>query len=277
MLSRTVSAYSTSLLTPTTTPSCSQGGVLFNKSGTALLKYPAGRSDTYTISDGVEIIGCQAFVECQNLTGVNIAASVINIEEYAFQYCTGLTAVTIPDGVTHIGTGAFYSCPYIVNVTIGKNVTHIGKYAFNRCESLTSVTFSGSIVTYIGEEAFANCSSLNNIYFTGNMPQAGYYAFGSCPGTIYFLPGSTGWASWLGGCRTDFWNPTFGGTTPSANGCKLTVTGNAYIPVAIEATTNLRTGPWVRLHTTTLTDGTLQFTDEDSSNHQTRFYRIVGP
>ncbi|MDD5706948.1 MAG: hypothetical protein PHR35_13580 [Kiritimatiellae bacterium] len=68
---------------------------------------------------------------------------------------------------------------------------------------------------------------------------------------------------------------TSAGVTAGAVSC--TVTGSPPIPIAIEATTNLATGPWLRLCTTNLTATSLEIHDPDTSSHPARFYRLIGP
>lgn len=86
-------------------------GVLFNKDGSTLIKYPAKHKDTkYVIPDGVE-----------------------TISNYAFGYSYDLTEVTIPDSVTSIGMNAFIDCKSLKSVTIPESVTSIGDSALG-CE-----------------------------------------------------------------------------------------------------------------------------------------------
>ena len=96
---------------------CSESGVLFNKNKTALICYPAGKTDSsYKIPDGVT-----------------------SIEYAAFEACTGLTSIYIPDGVTSIGFYAFERCTGLESITIPDSVNSIGYEAFNRCTKLTSI------------------------------------------------------------------------------------------------------------------------------------------
>lgn len=63
----------------------SEDGVLFNKDKTKLIQYPLGKESTsYTIPDGVEIIGNSAFRSCSTLKSITIPNSLIRIEAWAF-------------------------------------------------------------------------------------------------------------------------------------------------------------------------------------------------
>ena len=95
----------------------SENGVLFDKSKTTLVQFPAGKTGDYTIPDGVTEVG-----------------------KYAFWLCFNLTSVIIPNSVTTIGNLAFYNCSNLTSVTFGSSVATIGERAFENCNSLISIT-----------------------------------------------------------------------------------------------------------------------------------------
>lgn len=75
------------------------GGVFFSKADKRLITYPCAFSDSeYTIPQGIEIIG-----------------------DNAFSFCDNLTSVTIPDSVTSIGTSAFSWCDSLTEITVGRD------------------------------------------------------------------------------------------------------------------------------------------------------------
>jgi hypothetical protein len=107
----------------------SEDGVLFNKTKTSLLAYPAGRTGAYTIPLSVTYIDACAFWFATNLTSIIIPSSVNIIEFQAFTGCTSLTSITIPASVIYIGSGAFEICTNLISVTfqgiIGDNIDQL--------------------------------------------------------------------------------------------------------------------------------------------------------
>ncbi len=179
----------------------SVAGVLFDKSQTTLIEYPAGKAGSYTIPSSVTSIGLDAFWACTSLTSVTIPNSVTNIGDDAFGECISLTNVTIPNSVTSIGDYAFSYCTSLTSVTIGSSVSSIGDYVFSGCTSLTSIAIPNN-VTSIGDYAFNNCTSLTAVYFLGNAPSSGsdQSAFSGDPNaTACYVSGSTGWGTTFGG------------------------------------------------------------------------------
>lgn len=66
----------------------SSDGVLFNKTQTSLIIYPAGkRNHSYTVPDGVTAIGDNAFSDCAYLASVTISGNVTTIGADAFSNC----------------------------------------------------------------------------------------------------------------------------------------------------------------------------------------------
>lgn len=95
-------------------------GILYTKSGSTLIKYGAGRSQT----------------------SFTIPESVSTIEDAAFHSCNNLVTVGIPYGVSHIGMDAFRSCKSLEKTNIPSSVTYIEKYAFVGCKKLIDVEVS---------------------------------------------------------------------------------------------------------------------------------------
>jgi len=114
-------------------------GVLFNKDRTTLIRFPQGKTGSYTIPNTVTTISYKAFYNASGLTSINIPASVTSIGDFAFDGCTSLTSVNIPNNVISIGSYAFVRCTNLASVNIPASVTSIGHFAFYDCTSLRHV------------------------------------------------------------------------------------------------------------------------------------------
>lgn len=267
-----------------------------------------GSPVSVTIPNSVTSIGSYEFYDCTNLASVTIPNSVTSLGYEAFYKCPSLTSFTIGNNVTNLGAGAFHFCSSLTNVTIGENVTAIGDWAFGACLRLASVTIPTS-VTNVGYGAFAQCHDLISVTIGSGVANLEDYAFYECPSLtgayfqgnapsyntstmfpvfsgdnkviVYYLPGTTNWASTLAGRPTALWNPQIQTTAPDfglrTNQFGFTVTGTTNIPILIEATANLSNAAWLPLQTLNLTNGSCYFTDSGWTNSTTRFYRLRSP
>ena len=95
-------------------------GVLFSEPDQRLVCFPSAlEMASYTIPDGILVIGDEAFYGNEFLTSITIPDSVVFIGEGAFQYCE-LASLAIPDSVTEIGEDAFSDCDSLT-VLVGKD------------------------------------------------------------------------------------------------------------------------------------------------------------
>ena len=192
--------------------------------------------------------------------------------------------MTIPNSTTNIGYDAFFNCYDITNLTFGNGIISISDGAFDGCLRLTSVTIPKS-VTEIGLQAFEFCD-LDQVFFQGNAPNvnggpgsANYTAFDKNPGTVYYVPGTSGWGTNYGGLPTAQWFQPQPQILDSSDGLGATSNGFQFViswatngSVIVQASSNLQT--WVPLTTNMLVNGTNLFTDSNWTNYLQRFYRV---
>ena len=136
----------TSITTDDNNPSYeSIDGILFSIGQTALVCYPAGKTETdYIIPSSVTSIGFGAFEDCKSLTSIEIPSSVTYIWGGVFQDCDGLTSIEIPSSVTSLEEWAFNACSNLTSIEIPSSVTSIGDWTFFQCRKLTSITYKGT-------------------------------------------------------------------------------------------------------------------------------------
>jgi hypothetical protein len=255
----------------------SLNGVLFNKSQTEVVEFPAGLAESYTIPNGVTNIGDSAFSYCRNLTNVIIPNSVTSIGDSAFFECFDLANLTIPDSVITIGDSALYACSGLSTLIIPSSVTNIGKSA-------------------LGADGLAD------LFFIGNAPAADPSAFlglnGSedYPRAIYYLPNTIGWSNTFAGASTTPWLPQI-----LSSGSNFGVRSNQFgfnivwsnfwsngQAVEVQACTNLANPVWTPIGTNILivpigpitnppTNGSSYFVDPQWTNYPNRFYRLFPP
>lgn len=158
----------------------SENDVLFNKTGSELICYPAGKTETsYTILAGVTSIAEEAFAYNTHLTTIpSSSATSFSIGTYAFKNCTSLSSITLT-GVASIADYTFNGCNALSTVSItGNGSTTIGAQAFYHLTALTTVTLTN--IASIGANAFDGCSSLSSLTINGST-DIGYAAFYGAP------------------------------------------------------------------------------------------------
>ena len=212
----------------------SSGGVVFDKTGVALLLYPPGRLGGYQIPEGVMYVWDDAFSGCYGLTNVEIPISVAYIGYGAFSDCSSLTGLSIPSSVELIRPFAFLGCANLANMsvdpasehylsvdgvlfdkarstlvaypagrvgayTIPSGVTSIGIAAFVGCYGLTSVTIPDGVAV-IDQYAFSSCDALRSITIPDSVSEILPGAFSYCEGlSDLLLKGNPpADASWIG-------------------------------------------------------------------------------
>lgn len=69
-------------------------GILYNNDMSMLIQYPRGKTEnTFEIPETVTVIGKYALSSCYMIESITIPASVVSIDDYAFDYCTSLQKI----------------------------------------------------------------------------------------------------------------------------------------------------------------------------------------
>ena len=191
-------------------------GVLFSKPDKRLVCYPGSiKAESYTIPNGIQVVGDRAFMGQTFLSKVTIPDSVNKVGINPFLRCTRLSEIivssehtylvaiggvlfskpdrrlvcypcgysqedyVIPNGILTIGELAFSWNNSLRNVTIPNSVVNIEDNAFLSCSSLYEMVIPES-VTNIGSQAFFSCKSLTQITIPNSVTSIGEWVFFMC-------------------------------------------------------------------------------------------------
>lgn len=103
------------------------------------LVYCMSQKTSFTIPEGVEIIGEMAFRGKKALKNVIIANSVKEIEHDAFYDCDELDNVYVPAGVKVVRSYAFAECDKLKKITFAGTPEKIGRHTFDDCDQLHDI------------------------------------------------------------------------------------------------------------------------------------------
>ena len=103
------------------------------------LVYCMSQKTSFTIPEGVEIIGEMAFRGKKTLKNIIIANSVKEIEHDAFYDCDELDNVYVPAGVKVVKSYAFAECDKLKKVTFAGTPNKVSRHAFDDCDQLHDI------------------------------------------------------------------------------------------------------------------------------------------
>lgn len=136
-----------------------------------------------------------AFNGCNFIENIKIPESVVNIEKYAFQYCSGLKRLNsnvdgefnIPTNIETINDNTFVDCYEMTKLTLLTNVKKLGDFAFKGCISLNQINSNtlGELIlpesiAVIGEYAFQNLEQITKVVVPDTVEKIGQGAFNGC-------------------------------------------------------------------------------------------------
>ena len=135
-------------------------GVLYNSSGTKLVKYPSGKKDeAFVIPDTVHTIGSHAFHAAQFST-IKIPENVSSIGTNAFNGCDKLITAYYNAAycTSPVSSSRFIFKDTIQTVIIGENVTYLPAYFLLDCP-VEEIVVPAS-VTSINKNALVGCENV---------------------------------------------------------------------------------------------------------------------
>ena len=113
--------------------------------------------NTYSVTS----IGYCAFLDCNDMTALNMPSSIVTIENSAFERSMGLTELVIGSGVTTIKTESFHNCTSLISLTLPKSLKTIGVESFAGCSSLTEIIVERTTPPTIQSNTFNGVNKTN--------------------------------------------------------------------------------------------------------------------
>lgn len=158
-----------------------------------LIKYLVNQTHV-TLPKEVQVIasvgGQRVFIQNKaSLSSITLHEGLKEVGLGAFMECDELTAIQVPIGVRTIGSGAFYNCKSLKSIALPETVNLIGNSAFYQCAQLESIQLPQALEN-IQEEAFSGCDKLPSIKLPNNLKQLSRSTFDGYKGEICVTKGS---------------------------------------------------------------------------------------
>ena len=113
------------------------------------LVYCMSNEASFTIPEGVEIVGEMAFRGKKQLKNVIIASTVKEIEHDAFYDCDELDNVYLPASVKEVKSYAFAECDKLKRITFAGVPSKLSRHTFDDCDQLHDIIVpAGSTKTF---------------------------------------------------------------------------------------------------------------------------------
>ena len=148
-----------------------EGGVLFDKHKTKLIRYPVGKDGTsYTVPASVKVLGNSSFTDSNNLTSLILPDGLTTVEDFALHFCRNLQTVYIPSSLTSIG-GHFLAFSKVEDVKIPEGVTELSYQFLDGCSALKTLELPASLTTP-GWLFCEDCTALQSVTCKAVTPPA---------------------------------------------------------------------------------------------------------
>ena len=148
-----------------------EGGVLFDKHKTKLIRYPTGKAGApYTVPASVKVLGDRSFTDSDNLTSLILPDGLTTVEDSALHFCRNLKTVYIPSSLTSIG-GYFLAFSKVEDVKIPEGVTELSYQFLDGCSALKTLELPASLTTP-GWLFCEDCTALQSVTCKAVTPPA---------------------------------------------------------------------------------------------------------
>lgn len=125
----------------------------------------------------VKTIGVRAFVDCADLNSVVMSeGGNMQIADYAFMNCLNLTSMQLPKDLTKVGPFVFSHCSALETLDLPNTLAEIGEQAFYHCSALKTLNLPASLVT-LAPFTLHNCSNLVSVELGENLESLCYNTF----------------------------------------------------------------------------------------------------
>ena len=139
-----------------------EGGVLFDKHKTKLIRYPTGKAGSYTVPPSVKVLGESSFYGSDNLTSIILPAGLTTVEDSALHFCLNLQTVYIPSSLTSIGE-RFLASSKVEDVKIPEGVTELKKQFLDKCSALKTLELPSTFTTQTDSLFCRDCTALQSV------------------------------------------------------------------------------------------------------------------
>ena len=114
-----------------------EDSILYTKDRKTLIQYPGGLvQESFTIPNGVEIIGPESFRGQTHLKEIVFSGTVRKIMQKSFNGCTSLTSVELPENIEKIYEYSFQNCTNLCRLYVRNDKQETMATAFNGDTSL---------------------------------------------------------------------------------------------------------------------------------------------
>ena len=138
-----------------------EGGVLFDKHKTKLIRYPLNKAGApYTVPSSVKVLGKRSFSGSRKLTSLILPDGLTTVEDFALYACQKLKTVYIPSSLTSIGSH-FLVASKVEDVKIPDGVTELGYQFLDNCSALKTLELPASLTN--ARDLCTGCTALQSV------------------------------------------------------------------------------------------------------------------